>query len=110
MTPAEHAQSAALTELVRREWKNAGDPEARAEVEQAVRGALSDRANRVIRRATDRCPECGDPDKDKRIKDLEKDLAAAQEAVSRAGTLLDRKRKTVRTDDLRTALNPEEAA
>lgn len=108
MTPEEHVQSAELWNFVRKEWKNAGNPESRAEVEQAVRDALADRANRVMRRAFGRCEACGDLDKDQRIADLEKDLADAGRTLGAVRGLFNRKRKTLRMDDLRAALYPEE--
>lgn len=109
LSPAELVQLAAFLDHVRRQWKLAAAPQARADLERRVRDAVTARASAVIRRATGRCETCGSPDKDQRIARLERELAEAARFRARVTALISGRRKTVRTDDLRTALGDPDA-
>lgn len=110
LTDAELGQLAGLLTRVRHQWKMAGNPDSRREVERFVRDALTERGNRVMRRAGGVCEECGDPAKDAVIARLEGMLAEAQRTIGAVSALVDHRRATVRAGDLRRALGWGEAA
>lgn len=106
LTDTEYAQLGDFVTFLFREWRKARNPESRTDLEQRVKAAALDRANAVIRRADGRCEHCGDPDKDKRIRRLENELAQAEQEIGAALTLVVRGRKTVSAEALRAALDP----
>lgn len=106
LTEAEYTQLGDFVTFLFREWRKARIPESRADLERRVKAAVLERANAVIRRADGRCEHCGDPDKDKRIRRLEIELAQAEREIGAALTLVVRGRKTVSAEALRAALDP----